>query len=373
VHSILGGRKKSPMLEVLDWQRVAETRAVVRHAVAALQAGRTVAFPTETTYALAANGLVAQAVERICLSDKVALPAVAVNGVAGARDWVPSMSPLAQRLARRFWPGPLTLVFAEGVADGFISRLPASVQKSLCSEGALRLRTPAHAAIIEAVRLFPGPLVLSETVNATPIRDLAGDRLDLLIDDGVCPAGAGATVVQCQGNTWQVVQPGAVSAEQLTQQSACVVVFVCTGNTCRSPLAEGLCKKMLAERLGCAADDLPKRGFYVLSAGLAAMMGGAAAIEAVEVGRGFGADLSWHQSRPLTEDLAAQADFLVAMTRGHLMALTDHYPRLGSRPRLLSPQGDDLADPIGASREVYQECAEQIRRCLEPLIAEILK
>ena len=57
-------------------------------------------------------------------------------------------------------------------------------------------------------------------------------------------------------------------------------VFVCTGNTCRSPLAEGLCKKLLAERLGCPAEELPQRGFLVISAGIAAMMGGEAAAEA---------------------------------------------------------------------------------------------
>jgi L-threonylcarbamoyladenylate synthase len=361
------------MLEVLDWQSVAEPRAVVHHAVEALRAGRTVAFPTETSYALAASGLVPHAVERICLGDKVSPLSVAVGGLSEARDWVPAMSPLAQRLARRFWPGPLTLLFGEGAADGLLCRLPASVQQSLCPNGALRLRTPAHAAVLEAVRLFPGPLVLAEIVNGHAVQPLAGDRLDLLIEDGATPHGPPATVVHCRGNQWEVVQPGTVTPEQLTQQSACVVVFVCTGNTCRSPLAEGLCKKLLADRLGCAAAELPKRGFYVLSSGLAAMIGGAAALDAVEVGRSFGADLTGHQTRPLTEDLAAQADFLIAMTRGHLMALTDHYPRMGSRPRLLSPRGDDLADPIGSPREIYQECAEQIRRCLEPLVAEMMQ
>ena len=69
----------------------------------------------------------------------------------------------------------------------------------------------------------------------------------------------------------------------LRQQSACLVVFVCTGNTCRSPLAEALCKKRLADALGCAMADLPGRGFFVCSAGLAAMMGGPAAAEAVDV------------------------------------------------------------------------------------------
>ena len=369
------------MLEVIDWQRVAEPRAVVRRAVALLRAGRTVAFPTETSYALAASGLVPQAVERICANGDLrpGSLAVAVSGLAAARDWVPTMCPLGQRLARRFWPGPLTLLFPDGVTDGLSQRLPTAVQTSLCGHGGLRLRTPAHDATLEVVRTFPGPLVVTEMVNGNGndpvpgevLSRQASDRVDLLIDDGPGPLAQPATVVQVHDKNWSIVQPGAVTAEQVAQRLACLVVFVCTGNTCRSPLAEGLCKKLLAERLSCAVADLPVRGFCVLSAGLAAMMGGAAAAEAVEVARGFGADLTYHQSRPLSEDLAAQADYLVAMTRGHLLALTDHYPRLGSRPRLLSAAGDDIPDPIGSPREVYQECADQIRRCLEPLVAEI--
>jgi protein-tyrosine phosphatase len=281
---------------------------------------------------------------------------------------------MGQRLARRFWPGPLTLLFADGLVDGLTYRLPPAVQQWLRCDGSLRLRTPLHEAILEAVREFPGPLIMSEVVGASGgVLPLQAEQLvDLLIDDGPSPSGQTATVVQLDGNTWRIMQPGIVTAEQLTRQSACIVVFVCTGNTCRSPLAEGLCKTLLADRLGCSVDELPARGFFVLSAGLAAMMGDEAAPAAVEVGRGYGADLTRHQSRPLSEDLAAQADFLIVMTRGHLLALNDYYPRLGTGPRLLSPQGDDIADPLGWPRDVYQECASQIRVCLEPLVAEIV-
>src|SRR5262249_54778966 len=95
------------------------------------------------------------------------------------------------------------------------------------------------------------------------------------------------------------------------------------------------------------------------------------AAEAVEVARAYGADLAAHQSRPLTADLAAQADYLVAMTRGHLEALAEHFPRLGVRPRLLSPAGDDLPGPIGQPRAGYDECGRQVGQPLEPLAAEI--
>src|SRR4029077_15159258 len=137
-------------------------------------------------------------------------------------------------------------------------------------------------------------------VTGEAIRQRIGDRVDLLIDDGPGTHDQPATVVKVMGKSWTVVQPGVVTAEHLTQQSACLVVFVCTGNTCRSPLAEGLCKKLLAERLRCPVEELPSHCYLVLSAGLAAMSGGGAAAEAMAVAQEHGADLSRHVSRPLT-------------------------------------------------------------------------
>ena len=223
------------------------------------------------------------------------------------------------------------------------------------------------------MRQLAGPLILAsaEAGDAAEVVRTVGNRAAMVVDDGPAPVRQPATVVQVEGASWKVVRPGAVSADALQRQAACLIVFVCTGNTCRSPLAEALCKARLAERLGCTAADLPARGFHVFSAGLAAMTGGPAADEAVDVARGYGADLARHASRPLTPDLAAQADYLVAMTHGHLTALAERYHGLAARPRLLSPAGDDLADPVGCPRSVYEECARQIWRCLEPLVEEL--
>src|SRR5207244_2128934 len=114
-------------------------------------------------------------------------------------------------------------------------------------------------------------------------------------------------------------------------QACCLILFVCTGNTCRSPLAEVLCKKLLAEQLGCLPEELPRYGFIVLSAGLAALSGGEAAPEAIETARELGADLRGHSSRPLTSRLVAQADYLIAMTHSHLLALASQFNGIGPR------------------------------------------
>src|SRR5436305_1296088 len=84
-------------------------------------------------------------------------------------------------------------------------------------------------------------------------------------DDGPPPLGRSSTVVRVNGDGWSILREGPVSAEELGQQTAILTVFVCTGNTCRSPLAEALFKKKLADRLGCPAEELPRRGFLVIS------------------------------------------------------------------------------------------------------------
>jgi len=335
-----------------------------------------VAFPSETTYTVAASAFHAKTMERLCEFAGRPLT-VAVQSHAVALDWAPGMGEVGRRLARRCWPGPITLEFGEA-EEGLVSRLPEAARRHLAPNGVVRLRSPAHDAIQSALRLLSEPMALVGAhregaplaVSAAQVSEALGDAVDLLLDDGPSPYGQATTVVRVNGNTWEIVRPGAVPESVLRRQCAFLVVFFCTGNTCRSPLAEALCKKLLAERLGCAIAELPERGFLVISAGLAAMMGGAAAPEAVEIARELGADLNEHRSRPLTRELANQADCLVGMTESHRLSIAQQFPNLVDRCRLLRADGADVADPIGCAREVYRQCAVEIAEQLPPLLAQ---
>jgi protein-tyrosine-phosphatase/tRNA A37 threonylcarbamoyladenosine synthetase subunit TsaC/SUA5/YrdC len=348
------------MPEIFDWQRVVDPHAVIHHAVQLLRQGRTVAFPSGSGYVVTASALVSEAVGQLSAEGEAL--SLAVRGASEVRDWVPALSPLGQRLARRLWPGAVTLIVGGDLERGLASRLPQEVRLRLCGQGTLRLAMPQHEALRELLRHLPGPLLMREGQAET--------QADVIVADDP-PAPQPATVVAVNGNAWEIVRPGAVSAEQIRERSACRIVFVCTGNTCRSPLAEALCKKQLADRLGCAVEELPARGYHVVSAGLAASAGGPAAGEAEQVARGYGGDLSAHRSQPLTAELAASADYLVGMTYSHVHALTDYFGSAIVAPRLLDPAGD-IADPIGREQAVYDECGQQIWQQLESLVAEIL-
>src|SRR5262245_13690372 len=114
------------------------------------------------------------------------------------------------------------------------------------------------------------------------------------------------------------------------------VLFVCTGNTCRSPLAEAVCKRLLAERLGCRVSELPARGYVIESAGVATWGGMPASPEAESAGRSVGADLSGHRSRPVDPALLARATDVIAMTAGHAAVLGARFPDVGPLPVLLA-------------------------------------
>ncbi len=367
---------------VIDLRNAEDWRDVVHRAVQALAEGGLVAFPTETVYGLAASALDEDAVGRLLTAkDRTAAKplTLAIKSADEARDYAPDMCPLAQRLARRCWPGPITLVVDDSHPESLVRQLPPKVQQAVSPHQTIGLRVPGHQVILDVLRMLAGPLTLSsanragmpEAVTAKEVIDSFGDELSLVVDDGPCRFGQPSSVVRVHNGRYEVLRAGVVPEHTLRRLSSLMVLFVCTGNTCRSPMAEMLCRDMLAKRLKCKIDELEDRGVLVMSAGIAAMLGGRASSEAVQILADMGMDLSGHETQPLTEPLVRHADVIYAMTRAHREAIVAQWPSTAERTWLLSVDGSDVCDPIGATLERYRRCVAQIQVELETRVNEL--
>jgi glycine hydroxymethyltransferase len=143
------------------------------------------------------------------------------------------------------------------------------------------------------------------------------------------------------------------------------VLFVCTGNICRSPMAEGLFRHATKGR----------NEFRVISAGVGAVDGLPPSEYAVRALRELGIDISRQRSRMLTADLVNEADYIFGMTHSHVDAITLLYPQAAEKTFLLrefdetlESYENDISDPIGGSYEIYLNCRDQIEQGIASMV-----
>jgi len=143
------------------------------------------------------------------------------------------------------------------------------------------------------------------------------------------------------------------------------ILFVCTGNVCRSPMAEGIFRQATRGR----------GDYRVLSAGLGAMEGQPPSPYAVQAVRELGIDISGQRSRMLTAELVHQADFIFGMTHSHIDTVMLLYPYAAEKTFLLREFDEtldlfekDISDPIGGSYDVYLSCRDQIEQGIASLL-----
>ena len=360
---------------VIDTRAAQDPRDVVHRAVEALAGGRVVAFPTETVYGLAASALDEHAIDRLIDAKGRGQGhpfTLAVRSAEEALDYAPDLSPMGRRLSRRCWPGPLTLVAENKHPESLLAQLPAKVKQAVVPNGTVGLRVPAHPLILDVLRMLTGPVALTsanqsgqpEAITAEEVVAAFGDQVDLVLDGGKSRLGQPSSVVRVHETSYEILRAGVVTEQHLKRLSSVMILIVCTGNTCRSPMGEVIGRRLLAEKIGCADNQIDEYGVVISSAGIAAMAGGQASPQGIEVMQKVDLDLTGHSAQPVSEQMVRHADLILTMTRGHREALLSQWPEAASRTEVLRLDGKDVADPIGGSVAEYQRCAEQIRKDL---------
>jgi len=352
------------MARVLDWRRSEDPADFVHQAVQALTEGCLVVVPTDTCYIAIASGLRSEAVGQLnAYCGSVDMPlCILPRSAEESTDFVPTFSRGALRLARKVWPGPLVIQHSNGSRASTIDCLSQTTQEYLRGNGhEIRLWQPGNEILGHISRLVSGPIVGGIPTESrgiiTDVAQLSKQDNMLIIDTGRIEGIGAPTVVGIDGANGRILSPGVLVLEQLQALSQLLILLVCTGNTCRSPMASALMQKKILERFGGSIDSVP---ISVASAGISASGSDPASSGARHAIRSFGLNLENHQSTQIHSYMIEQADLVLVMGYRHRSVLCTQWPEYADKIFLLASDQGDISDPFGGPTEVYEHCAKQL-------------
>lgn len=363
----------------------------VDQAAAVLRAGGVAILPSETIYGAYAiatgSGLVAlKAIEHVPHVKPRAYPWTwHAPSRQRLEEVLPVHSPLHQRVLRVLMPGPIrvqmelddaqinsaltSLNLAPGVIDGVFPDVPGRV---------ISARVPEHAAT-SRVLAEAGGVCVAEAASNLGLGDgvslpkdaperAAALGITSVIDDGPTRYGLPSTVIRLlAGGGYRIGAVGAIDEREIRRRIERRILFVCSGNTCRSPVAEAIARSLLAARtLPPGQAPVPTS---VLSAGTSAAGGLGMTPESARAVGEMGIEPGPHTSRALTRDMLIASDRVFVMTRQHRRTVEMMGVPIGVE--LLDPGGDDIDDPIGAPLNQYREMAKRVHRAVEQRLNEI--
>jgi len=337
--------------------------ALVDEAAQAIIGGKVVAFSTETVYGLAARADKAGMAEKLyALKQRPPNKAftLALAGVQAALDgYLSLMPPFGYRLVEKFWPGPLTIIYFSPKGDSLGLRVPSDrVGQNILA----RVGVPVY---LPSANLSGH----KDSVTAAQVESEFDGNIDLIVDSGPCEYGRTSTVVDMTFQPFRIAREGVIPESDIVETFIRKrLTFVCTGNTCRSPMAEMLLKKYLAQQ-----NPFAGQRYEIISRGIAATSGHPASGEAIEILREKeGIDGRQFVSGRLDRQILLSSDLIIVMEAGqkeHLLRLEPALEgRLFTMSKFLPPDLEqDIPDPIGGAKEDYEASYELLRKAIMEL------
>jgi L-threonylcarbamoyladenylate synthase len=358
---------------------------IIRRAAELIKSGGMIIYPTDTLYGLGVNANNPIAMERLYKlkgRDKKKPVSLLINTIKQAQYIVGALTNDEERIFKALLPGKITIIVA--VKKPLAIPLMHHLQK-------IGFRIPesplCHRLVLEAkCPITATSLNKSNEENITRLDQLDTlfyRHVDLVLDAGPVPSTKGSTVIDASTSPATLIREGDVSQTEIERRlghkiltsypQKYTVTFICSGNICRSPMAQGILRQIIAR-------TKYRNIVAVNSAGTIRMEPTPVELNTLNVAQKHQIELHAHVSKPISIDIVHASNLIICMARDHFEYLTRKYPAKRDKIVLLKQWhvhkklvNPSVADPIGQNIEIFKQVFGEIQSEIKRILPFILK